>query len=209
MNPLLVIFCWKGDNERIERHWRTWEKMECEILLSFPVDQPCQRGGLAFNKSQHHGPEVMSRIFRTFEFVLNMRHETFYFLEADAIGLRPPPKELTNGLHGFLWDNKDPKFKASRYPHYLQGMNRETLQSFSDAVKNYDPSGEQGFQDRLIGRICEENGIPMVHRPDLTYSRNLIDTDEYFEQAQQAIDNGVCAIHGIKHQWQLDRLKLP
>lgn len=209
MRPLLTIFCWKGDDERIDRHWGSWEKTGCDIILSFPVDAPCRRGGLAFELSQHHGANIMRRIFDTFNRVRLIGYDTYWFGEADMIGIRSAPIEISDGLHGFLWDNKDPQFKAKQYIHYAQGMNRKTLSDVCVACHSVAPDSEQGFQDRFLGMVCENNNIPLIHRADITYSRNALDRNEYFEQAQTAIDSGVSFVHGIKEQWQLDRLKLP
>lgn len=209
MKPILTVFCWAGDDERIERHWPYWERTGCDILLSFPINAPCKRGGLAFGKSEHHGPEIMGRIFKTFRHVLQFNRDCYWFTEADSITLKKAPQHIEGGLHGFLWQNPDLRFKASQYPHYPHGMNHNTLAKLAIVSAKYDLSAEEGFQDRLIGRICEETGIPMIHRADLAYSRNLLDTDEYFFQAQEAIDKGITFLHGIKTKQQLDRLKIP
>lgn len=206
MRPLLVIFAYSGMDDMIDRHWESWQKTGCDILLSFPVDAPCRRGGLAFEKSQHHGAEIMKRIFRTFEHVMNLPYITYYFTEADSMGFCCPPRLLKDGLHCFKWYNNDPNFKAQYYPHYCHGMNNMTLFKLFKASKRYEPSQEQGFQDRFIGMVCEENGIEMHHRPDLCYSRNLLETDEHFSEARQAIKNGVAFIHGVKHEWQMQKL---
>lgn len=206
MKPLLVIFAYGGMDDMIERHWPFWERAQCDMLLSFPTDAPCKRGGLAFNSSQHHGAEIMRRIFRTFGHVLKMGYDTYYFTEGDSICLRKVPRALEGGLHGFLWKNNDPNFRASSYPHYCHSMNRNTLTKLALMSKQYDPGAEMGFQDRLIGRICEETGIPMFHRPDLCYSRNRLDTPEYVQQARDAIAGGVCFVHGIKTALELEEV---
>ncbi len=192
-----------GEDEIVDRHWPTWERAECDIWLSFPVDDPCRRGGLAFNKSQHHGSEVMARIFKTYEFMLKTNYETFYMIEYDSICLRKAPRKLPGGLHAFLWNNGGGEFKATQYPHYAHGMNRATLTKLSLMAKRFDPCIEQGFQDRAIGFICEQTAIPMIHRPDLCHSRNRIDTPEYIEQAKAAIASGVTFVHGCKTEQDL------
>lgn len=207
MKPLLLIFAYSGMDDMIERHYPTWEKAECDILLCFPTDAPCKRGGLAFDTSCHYGAPLMRRTFAAFKHVLRMGYNTYYCIEADSVCLGKAPRALPDGLHCFAWDNHGTSFKATRYPHWPWGMNRLTLVMLEAISRRYDPAQEHGFPDRLVGLICEENGIPMIHRPDLCHSRNRIsDSKEHEAEARQAIKDGVTFIHGIKTQqdkWNL------
>ena len=148
----------------------------------------------------------MKRHFWTFKHVLRMAYDTYWFIEGDSICTGKAPTKPTNGVHCFAWDNNDPKFKAKQYLHWALGMNRQTLVRLAKASDAYNPAQEAGFPDRLIGLICQENGIEIKHRPDVSYSRNAIDREEYFQQAHQAIANGATFVHGIKHDWQLSTL---
>lgn len=208
MKSLLVVFAYAGMDEMIERHWPTWEKSGCDILLCFPVDAPCKRGGLAFDTSCHYGAPLMRRTFAAFKHVLQLGYDTYYFIEADSVCIGEAPQRLLYGVQCFAWNNSDPQFKAKRYLHWPWGMNRKTLTQLEAVCKYYPPSAEQGFPDRLLGLICEENEIPTMHRPDLAYSRNRLDTPEYVAQAREAIKNGAKFIHGVKTQQDLDNLGL-
>lgn len=209
MKPLLVIFSYSGQDEMLNRHWPYFEKAECDILLSSPVDAACERGGLTYAKSQHYGSQLMARTFWTFRHVLKLGFDAYYFVEGDSVCLRPAPRKLTDGLHCFLWDNHDPRFTANQYPHWVLGMNRKTLVALESASRNYDPALESGFPDRLIGRICEESNIPMIHSPKLCHSRNRIsDNPEHEKEARQALKDGIVFLHGIKTQQDLWNLGL-
>lgn len=207
MKPLLTVFTWAGDDERIERHWPYWEKSGCDIQLVYPVDAPCKRPGLATGKSCHHGADLIMRILSGFEYALTAYRETYYFIEADSIVLGEVPETLTDGLHGYYLPNdNEQRFHAPTYPHYAHGMDRDTLEEILDDSIGCDPSEEEGYPDRFLGRICHENYIPMNNRVDLMYSRNLLDQPKYVAGARDAIKHGALFIHGIKEQHHIDAI---
>jgi len=207
MRPLLTVFTWAGDDERIERHWPYWERSGCDILLSYPVDAPCARPGVAFHRSCHHGPELISRIFRTFEHVSGRQYATYYFIEADSVILGRVPVQLPPGFHGyFLPNDNEARFAAPLYPHYAHGMGRATLMDVIQGMALSEVDMEEGYPDRFLGRVLFENYIPMTNRVDLMYSRNLLDQPKYIAGARDAIAHGALFIHGIKEQHHLDAI---
>jgi hypothetical protein len=203
-DPLLVVFTYEGQNEMLDRHWKGYEKHFGEhILLSFPTDAPCPRGGVCFNKSQHYGKELMERIYKTLRLVTMMPYDMIYCIEGDSIILSKPPEILSSGLHCFLWNNTENRFKAKHYPHWPWAANKPTLSAIVQLMR-FRLEEEEGFPDRQMGLICEDNEIPMIHRSDICYSRNRLDRPEYIEEAREAIKNGAMFIHGIKTKEEFD-----
>ena len=148
----------------------------------------------------------MARTFWTFKHVLRLGYDTYWFVEGDSIATAKAPTKLTDGIHCFRWENYQTEFRAKTFLHWALGLNRKSLTQLAEASDLYNPAQEQGFPDRLIALICEEQGIKIHHRPDISYSRNRLDRPEYVQQAQEAIRNGASFVHGLKTQDDLNTL---
>jgi hypothetical protein len=202
--------CYGGDMERIHRHLPFWRKSGCDLLFVSPVDRPVRFESVGepcvqFALSQHYGVELLKRHIFAFNYVLTLPiYEAFCFIEADSITLGAIPDHPRDGLRCFVWENTSkPRFKADHYLHWPLWMTRRTLEQIAEVATIQEP--EEGFPDRWLGLLCEQNNIHFRHEP-LAFSRNQLDCEDYMNSAVDAVKAGALWVHGVKTKEQLEEL---
>jgi hypothetical protein len=211
MKTLLVIMCYGGDLERIQRHLPFWRESGCDLLFVSPVDDPIRFEQVGhpcaqYALSEHHGVELIRRHIFAFNYSLlhSVEYDAFSFIEADSITLGAIPDHPCGGLRCFVWENTSkPRFQADHYFHWPLWADRSTLAHIASVARTDEP--EEGFPDRWLALLCERHSIPFTHEPR-AFSRNQLDNPDYMQSAVDAIKAGAIWVHGVKTKEQLEEL---
>lgn len=200
---LLIVFCWHGDSERIERHEPYWKRSGCELLYSFPWDAPLRnRPGFCHERSQQYGEGMIGRHVATLRYALTMGAEAVYCTEADSICLGSAPDPFADAVGGYVFPDNNERFRAKSFTHWAWSFSRPILKRFVEAAeKDWDARTEL-FPDRWLSWVCERHGIPLRH-DERVFSRNQFDTPELVTEARQAVARGCWHLHGTKTAEQL------
>lgn len=207
----LVVFTYSGQQQMLERHLPFFRKGGADIILVSPRDEPVTAPddctALNVGSSEHYGQSLMQRMNIGIKCAA-ADYDTIAVVEGDSIVLGPIHDAQPEGIDCFLYDSEQPPWKAPHYVHWPWLMSRKTAMrvaaEFHTLISLKDI--ERGFPDRMLGYAAHRAGIPLRHRPDITYSRNLIDTPEYVAQARDAIAGGAVFVHGVKTQAHLDAI---
>lgn len=204
---VLIIFTWLGDQDRIERHEPYWKRSGCQLLYSFPCDAPLTiRPGFCSQWSEQYGESMLKRHIDTLRFCYDAGFDSVYATEADSICLKAAPEPFGTSVGGYVFNDPDnERFRASTFTHWAWSFNRDVLGRFLDAAESDTDALREKFPDRWLSLICERHNIPLRH-DDRVWSRNQLDQPDIVRDARQAVQDGVWAIHGVKHSHQLDEL---
>jgi hypothetical protein len=203
MDSILLVFCWKGDQERFERHLPFWRKSGCFILPVYPHNEPMTIPGLAVGRSQQFGVELIDRHIYGMRFALECGAKNIYCTEADSICLGKAPEPYRDAVGCCLFNDPDnPRFRAKTFAHWFWSFNRDVLGDFLDAAEKDGDARTELYADRWMSWVCEKHGIPIRDDPRV-YSRNQFNYPEIMDEARFARSKGVWAMHGVKTETQL------
>lgn len=209
MKTLLLIFCYGGDNERIERHYPFWHRSAGDnIWFVCPEDSPVSgvETVLAHGKSQQFGPELIKRMLYGMNLALGLSDaDAFLVTEADCVTVGTIPDHPKDGFRCVIYANGDPAWKASSYIHTPWWFDRPTMDAVVRAMSALAPDAELGFPDRHVAWACEQARITPI-RDNRLVSHNQFDLPRYMEDARRSIAKGAFALHGVKTEAQLKQL---
>lgn len=210
----------------VERHWPYYLKTGYDILGVGRLDSICNfpaAEGLvaetAIGKDEYvNGDNLPLMHVRALEFAMSMDYmdddgqaqpyDLFCLTEPDAVFFKPLPLHR-GGLMATYCGGNSPGFLGSFFCHGPWYFDRNSAFKAVEFGKRMIARGliERGFPDRFWGLWCDLYGVRFTPlNPTYSYSVNRIDRPEYVQQAREAVAKGVCYVHGVKTQEELNAI---
>ena len=152
------------------------------------------------------GPHLCNRLIRTFEFGIRQGADNICIIEHDTVFFKPMPFCPIGFTMNRTGGNIAP-WKCTQFfhnPHHIDVATAIRAVALGDVlIKQGDIEG--GNPDLFLGRITDlMPDVPINQGVFRNYTRNALDQPGHLQEARDAYRAGVHAIHGVKHERELN-----
>lgn len=209
MRVATTVFTFGGGLRITARHLPVWRKHSDEVLLVFPMDDPCvlpDTDMIAHEVSNKYGIPCLQRQFFGMKHALRYKADFYVFTEYDGFMLRRPEPRDCVQANVFHQKRGEGGYAAAFFPHFPWVFPARLLEKFvTDAT--FEPF-ERGFVDRWLAAQMERIGIPFhgFQEAGEGFSRNTIQSEDEMEQLKRSVLSGAYAIHGVKSSHLLQKV---
>ena len=209
MRVATTVFTFGGGLKITARHLPVWRKYSNDLLLVYPVDDPCvlpDTDMIAHEVSNKYGMPCLRRQFFGMKHALRCQADFYVFTEYDGFMLRRPEPRDCVQANIFHQKKGTDGYAASFFPHFPWVFPAALLEKFV-AEATFEPF-ERGFVDRWLAAQIERLGMPIFGLQDSGegFSRNTVQSEEEEEQLLQSVASGAYALHGVKSSELLRRV---
>ena len=208
---LVVVNAWGGGQSIFEMLLPYWEDHNLPIIVACPWDSQVETKHDKFlsGPQQQAGAGTFTRWRNTMAFLNHIQYDGYVIFEYDSVCL-DPVIEVKPGLRGLvadpILDEQRGRFMCDKYAIYPYTMGRETVERLYAAMSQHPEIYEDGYDDRLLCAWAKAGGVELHDhdRPFHAPGGGATITPGQFPALRQAVLDGACWIHGIKHRETLD-----
>lgn len=209
MNVMTVVMAHPDAAETYARNRHLWEHHRTPVLTYTTADPHhirFPREVLAFGHAEHHGPASLDRFRYLMRSLSNIAEERGieYFLinEYDSFCLSPvlPPMLFADCIWGNLHhEQPGTRFISTTFLIPPLFASARIIKRIADGCDKHRDVECEGFWDRWLGYVCEQEEIPMMPFGPMGFAVNTIG-DAELPSAIEAVKLGASMIHGVKSE---------
>lgn len=207
---MLLIHAHGSVNDTVARHYPYYLKAACDRTVGvlttkgdckWPSSDSVVIGGDSYVAGNH----LPNRLLRTLEYAVNQGADEILVAEYDTIFFKPFPS-LPKGFSLNVTGGSMAGYRCSRFFHGPWCMDSATAKATVAMGDRLLAEGvnEGGSPDTFLGYITDLLHLPVHEGVFRNYSRNSLDHPQHLVEARQAYRDGCHAVHGIKHQRELE-----
>lgn len=215
-NTLVLMQTNGGTEDTLERNWSWLMKGGCDVLVTFPEDDPCRKfRGVALGKVIASPPSdfwrLQHRTLLAFEALLadeeiRKTYSDVMLLHQDCLFVGKARAKQREGLETMIIDypNERERFAVPLLYHPPWWLDWATMTKFVEAARKEPMDWQFGYMDRWFPAVCQKHGVPAYQTGIIDYYCLFISATDRVEEARQSILKGYPLVHGVKTKEELE-----